>query len=106
MLGRTNATTSSGGGGSGDKIYGIKLAYEYMQSLLDNSVKKTDAICLNVLSRGGNPVGLFGNWTYKPADLSEYMQDILTGDNVAASLVLSKVIGGISVRDKDRNMVV
>ena len=72
MLGKTNATTSSGGGGGGsNKTYGVKLAYEYMQDLLDNSVMKADAVCLDVLDRGGNPARLSGSWTYKPADFSE-----------------------------------
>lgn len=97
MLGKTNATTSSGGGGGGsNKTYGVKLAYEYMQDLLDNSVMKADAVCLDVLDRGGSPARLSGSWTYKPANLSEYMQDVLTGDNMAACLILNRVIDGMS----------
>lgn len=94
MLGKTNAVTGTGGGSSGGNTYGVKLACEYMQNLLDNNAKKADVILLDVLSRGGKPVELSGKWTYKAVDFAEHMQNILTSDDMAASLILDKVITG------------
>ena len=98
MLGKTNATTGAGGSGSNDKTYNYQLACDYMQDLIEGRGKKADILLLDVLHRGGNPYGLYGKWTYKPADFNEYMHDILTSNNMAACLILDRVVEGVSAQ--------
>lgn len=100
MQGSTNAVIATGGSGGNAKTYGVDFAYDYAKDILNNSVTTADKTLLNVLDVSGVPAKLAGSWEYKPADLREYLQNILTCDNVAAWKILARIKTGVQVLNK------
>lgn len=95
MLGKTNSVlVVSGGGGDNMQNYSVDFAYDYTKDLLDSSVNISNKKLLNILNISGNSSPLSGIWEYKPASLREYLQNILTCDNISACKILNKIISG------------
>jgi len=77
--------------------YGIDLAYEYTENLLNSNEDIANEI-LYVVNNGSGPgqcAPLSGSWEYKPSSYKEYMRDILTSNNAMACEILLNVLGNV-----------
>ena len=77
-------------GGSAGRTYGVKLAYEYMQGLRDNSINIAAQIITDNQEAGGS---LPDSWEYKPTNIAEYFENVLVNSNECAYNILTEVKG-------------
>lgn len=95
-FGNLSATIDSIAGGSSN-TYGIDLAYEYTENLLNSNEDIANEI-LYVVNNGSGPgqyAPLSGSWEYKPYSYKEHMRDVLTSDNAMACEILCVVRDGV-----------
>lgn len=83
--------------GSSSNTYGIDLAYEYTENLLNSHEDISNDILYNVLNgtSQGQHAPLSGSWEYKPCSYKEYFRDVLTSDNAMACEILVSVRDGV-----------
>lgn len=84
------ATIATIKGGSAGKTYGVKLAYEYMQGLRDNSINMAAQIITDNKETDGS---LPDSWEYKPTSIAEYFENVLVNSNECAYNILTEVKG-------------
>jgi hypothetical protein len=81
---KPSGTTSSG------KTYGTSLASEVLEEVLNGTLTKTVEVDI---TGEKEEYEQFSGYSYQPADVTEYYQDILTSDNDYAVITLTKVLG-------------
>ena len=91
-------STISSGGGDIDNInvYTSFLVEEVERELYYSSLTKAGLKIVDILGGDSTLTPLRSTWSYKPANLAEYYQEILTCDLLYAEQKLTEILGEIN----------
>ena len=90
------STISSGGNIDNINVYTSFLVEEVERELYYSSLTKAGLKIVDILGGDSTLTPLRSTWSYKPANLAEYYQEILTCDLLYTEQKLTEILGEIN----------
>ena len=90
------STISSGGDIDNINVYTSFLVEEVERELYYSSLTRAGLKIVDILGDNSTLTPLRSTWSYKPANLAEYYQEILTCDLLYAEQKLTEILGEIN----------